>query len=66
MITTAIIYNIGRGLCFTQAKKENGDVKSKQDKTTVKEKTQAPPKSKQQTDTPVEEIKKPRQKKQIF
>ena len=48
----------------TQSKKENGDVKGKQDKTTVKEKTQAPPKSKQQTDTPVEEIKKPRQKKQ--
>lgn len=48
----------------TQSKKENGDVKGKQDETTVKEKTQAPPKSKQQTDTPVEEIKKPRQKKQ--
>ena len=48
----------------TQSKKENGDVKGKQDKTTVKEKTQAPPKSKQQTDTPVEEIKKPRQRKQ--
>ena len=46
----------------TQAKKENGDVKGKQDKTTVKEKTQAPPKSKQQTDTPVDEIKKPRQR----
>lgn len=48
----------------TQAKKENGDVKGKQDKTTVKEKTQAPPKSKQQTETPVEEIKRPRQRKQ--
>ncbi len=48
----------------TQTKKENGDVKGKQDKTTIKEKTQAPPKSKQQTDTPVEEIKKPRQRKQ--
>ena len=47
-----------------QAKKENGDVKGKQDKTIVKEKTQAPPKSKQQTDTPVEELKKPRQRKQ--
>ncbi len=48
----------------TQAKKENGDVKGRQDKTTVKEKTQAPPKSTQQTETPVEEIKKPRQRKQ--
>lgn len=48
----------------TQSKKENDDVKGKQDKTTVKEKTQAPPKSKQQTDTPVNEIKKPRQRKQ--
>ena len=48
----------------TQAKKENGGVKGKQDKTTVKEKTQAQPKSKQQTDTPVEEVKKPRQRKQ--
>ena len=48
----------------TQAKKENGDVKGKQDKPTVKEKTQASPKSKQQTDTPVEELKKPRQRKQ--
>ena len=48
----------------TQSKKENGDVKGKQDKTTVKEKTQAPPKSTQQTETPVEEIKKPRQRKQ--
>lgn len=48
----------------SQAKKENGDVKGKQDKTTVKEKTQAPPKSKQQADTPVDEIKKPRQRKQ--
>ncbi|MBR3768686.1 MAG: peptidoglycan DD-metalloendopeptidase family protein [Clostridia bacterium] len=47
-----------------QAKKENGDVKGKQDKTTVKEKIQEPPKSKQQTETPVEEIKKPRQRKQ--
>lgn len=48
----------------TQAKKENGDVKGKQDRPTVKEKTQAPPKSKQQTKTPVDEIKKPRQRKQ--
>ena len=48
----------------TQAKKENGDVKGKQDKPTVKEKTQAPPKSKQQTEIPVDEIKKPRQRKQ--
>lgn len=48
----------------TQAKKENGDVKGKQDRPTVKEKTQAPPKSKQQTETPVDEIKKPRQRKQ--
>ena len=48
----------------TQSKKENGDVKGKQDKTTVKEKTQAPPKSKQQADTPVDEINKPRQRKQ--
>lgn len=48
----------------TQAKKENGDVKGKQDKPTVKEKTQASPKSKQQTETPVDEIKRPRQRKQ--
>ena len=50
-----------------QAKADKGDakvVKEKQDKTTVKEKTQAPPKSKQQTETPVDEIKKPRQRKQ--
>lgn len=48
----------------TQAKKETDNVKGKQDKTTVQEKTQTPPKSKQQTKTPVEEIKKPRQRKQ--
>ena len=48
----------------TQTKKENGDVKGKQDKSTIKEKTQAPPESKHQTETPVEEIKKPRQRKQ--
>ncbi len=48
----------------TRTKNGNGDVKGKQDKITVKEKTQAPPKTKQQTETPVEEIKKPRQRKQ--
>ncbi len=48
----------------TQAKKENGDVKGKQDKPTVKEKTQAPSRSKQQTENPVDEIKRPRQRKQ--
>ena len=47
-----------------QAKKENGDVKGKQDKPTVKEKTQAPPKVKEQTETNIDEIKKPRQRKQ--
>jgi murein DD-endopeptidase MepM/ murein hydrolase activator NlpD len=49
---------------LTQTKNGNVDVKGKQDKTTVKEKTQAPPKSKQQADTLVDEIKKPRQRKQ--
>lgn len=48
----------------TRAKKENGDVKGKQDKSTIKEKTQAPPKSKHQTGIPVDEIKRPRQRKQ--
>ena len=47
-----------------QAKKENGDVKGKQDKPTVKEKTQAPPKVKEQTEINIDEIKKPRQRKQ--
>ena len=48
----------------TQAKKENGDVKGKQDKPAVKEKTQAPPKVKEQTETNIDEIKKPHQRKQ--
>lgn len=51
----------------TQAKADKGDakvVKEKQDKPAVKEKTQAPPKTKIQTETTVEEIKKPRQRKQ--
>lgn len=43
--------------------KETDNVKGKQDKPTVKENAQAP-KSKQQTKTPVDEIKKPRQRKQ--
>lgn len=47
-----------------QVKKENGDVKGKQDKLTVKEKTQSPPKVKEQTETNIDEIKKPRQRKQ--
>lgn len=47
-----------------QVKKENGDVKGKQDKPTVKEKTQSPPKVKEQTETNIDEIKKPRQRKQ--
>lgn len=45
-----------------QAKKDNGN--GKQDKTTVKEKTQASPKTKQQMETSVDEIRKPRQRKQ--
>lgn len=48
----------------TQPKKETGDTKGTQNKSTVKEKTQASPKSKQQTETPFDEIKKPRQRKQ--
>ncbi len=51
----------------TQAKADKGDakvVKEKQDKPTVKEKTQAPPKTKTQPEATVEEIKKPRQRKQ--
>lgn len=48
----------------TQPKKETDNVKGKQDKSTVKEKTQVSPKSKQQTETPIDEIKKPRQRKQ--
>lgn len=43
--------------------KETDNVKGKQDKPTVKENAQVP-KSKQQTETPVDEIKKPRQRKQ--
>lgn len=43
--------------------KETDNVKGKQDKPTVKENAQAP-KSKQQTKTPIDEIKKPRQRKQ--
>lgn len=51
----------------TQAKTDKGDakvVKEKQDKPAVKEKNQAPPKTKTQPETTVEEIKKPRQRKQ--
>ena len=51
----------------TQAKADKGDakvVKEKQDKPAVKEKAQAPPKTKTQFETTVEEIKKPRQRKQ--
>ncbi len=51
----------------TQAKADKGDakvVKEKQDKPTVKEKTQAPPKTRTQPEATVEEIRKPRQKKQ--
>lgn len=40
-------------------------IKEKQDIPAVKEKTQAPPKVKQQTETTIEEIKKPRQRKQL-
>ena len=50
-----------------QTKADKGDtkaVKEKQDIPAVKEKTQAPPKVKQQTETTIEEIKKPRQRKQ--
>lgn len=50
-----------------QTKADKGDakvVKEKQDKPVIKEKTQAPPKSKKQLETTVEEIKKPRQRKQ--
>lgn len=51
----------------TQAKADKGDakvVKEKQDKPTAKERTQAPPKVKEQTETNIDEIKKPRQRKQ--
>lgn len=50
-----------------QTRTDKGDakaVKEKQDKPTVKEKTQAPPKVKEQTETKIDEIKKPRQRKQ--
>ncbi|MBR0348022.1 MAG: peptidoglycan DD-metalloendopeptidase family protein [Clostridia bacterium] len=51
----------------TKSKTNKGDakvVKEKQDKPVIKEKTQAPPKTKTQPETTVEEIKKPRQRKQ--
>ena len=51
----------------TQAKTDKDDakvVKEKQEKPAVKEKTQAPPKTKTQPEAAVEEIKKPRQRKQ--
>ena len=51
----------------TKSKTDKGDanvVKEKQDKPVIKEKTQAPPKTKTQPETTVEEIKKPRQRKQ--
>ena len=51
----------------TQAKTDKDDAKvskEKQDKPAVKEKTQAPPKTKTQPEAAVEEIKKPRQRKQ--
>lgn len=51
----------------TQAKTDKGDakvVKEKQEKPAVKEKTQAPPKTKAQPEVAVEEIKRPRQRKQ--
>ena len=51
----------------TQTKADKGDakvVKEKQDKPAVKEKTQAPPKTKTEPEATVEEIKKPRQRKQ--
>ena len=51
----------------TKSKTDKGDanvVKEKQDKPVIKEKTQAPPKTKTQPETTVEEINKPRQRKQ--
>lgn len=48
----------------TQTKKETDNVKGKQDKPTVKENTKVPPKTKTQPEATVEEIKKPRQRKQ--
>ena len=51
----------------TKSKTDKGDakvVKEKQEKPVIKEKTQAPPKTKTQSETTVEEIKKPRQRKQ--
>ncbi len=51
----------------TKSKTDKGDakvVKEKQDKPVIKEKPQAPPKTKTQPETTVEEIKKPRQRKQ--
>ena len=51
----------------TKSKTDKGDanvVKEKQDKPVIKEKTQVPPKTKTQPETTVEEIKKPRQRKQ--
>ena len=41
-------------------------IKEKQDKPAVKEKTQAPPKVKEQTETNIDEIKNPRQRKQPY
>lgn len=48
----------------TQPKKETGDTKGTEDKTTDQEKTQTPLKSKKQTEPNIDEIKKPRQRKQ--
>ena len=51
----------------TKSKTGKGDtnvVKEKQDKSVIKEKKQAPPKTTTQPETTVEEIKKPRQRKQ--
>lgn len=51
----------------TQVKADKGDAKvveKKQHKSAVKEKTQAPPKVKEQKETNIDEIKKPRQRKQ--
>lgn len=48
----------------TQPKKETDNANGKQDKPTVKESTKVPPKVKEQTEPNIDEIKKPRQRKQ--
>lgn len=48
----------------TQTKKETDNIKSVQGESTVKDNTKVPPKVKEQTEPNIDEIKKPRQRKQ--